>query len=86
MAISVLNKHPYSNTNLKQAQWIALTKQSHLISLDFPANQTQGQGLPIIFRPLSPGTSRPAREPVGADSWRKNQRCLMQARFLSFFF
>lgn len=66
MAISVLNKHPYSNTNLKQAQWIALTKQSHLISLDFPANQTQGQGLPIIFRPLSPGTPRPAREPVGA--------------------
>lgn len=77
MAISVLNKHPYSNANLKQAQWIALTKQSHLISLDFPANRTQGQGLPIIFRPLSPGTSRPAREPVGADSRRKNQLSLM---------
>lgn len=68
MAISVLNKHPYSNTNLKQAQWTALTKQSHLTSLDFAANQTQGQRFPIILKPFSsPGSSRPGRESVGAD-------------------
>lgn len=71
MAISVLNKHPYSNINLKQAQWTALTKWSHLTSLDFSANQTEGQRLPIIWKPLSPGTSRPGRESVGADSWRE---------------
>lgn len=52
MAISVLNKHPYSNSNLKQAQWTALTKKSHLISLDLPANQAQGQLLAIILKPF----------------------------------